>query len=175
MNSMNRFSLIAVVVIAIVVAAALALGTGSADAQLGNSGIPVRCFKPGPAMAPGTAEFLTCVASDGTLLPEGQRVPAGHYLLITDVLITPDAGTATTGLNDITVFDAYGTNSRQSSFRLRSVLPNSFGVAFNTPYFVLAEGHRLEISSAAFSAHSVEIRVSGLLVTNLSYLPIVQQ
>ena len=104
--------------------------------------------------------------------PDGQRVPSGRYLVVTDVLITPDAGSATSGIVDLIFYDAYGANYRQSYFRLRSTQADSFGFNFSVPYFVLRDGHRLEVTSAAFSEHGAQIWVSGLLVTNLDFLPL---
>lgn len=141
-------------------------------AAQGNSGVPVRCFKPGSALAPGNATFLSCVAADGTPFESGQRVPNGYYLLVLDVLVTPDAGTDVTTLTDVTIYDAYGDSSRQSSFRLRDTSSSTYGRVFGAPYLVLSPGHRLEVTNAAFSESAVEVRISGLLVTNLSYIPL---
>jgi hypothetical protein len=167
----GRIPLILVFTLVIMIGLVVTTGSGTATAALGNSGVPVRCFRPGASLAPGGQTFLSCVASDGTAFAEGQRVPTGYYLLVTDVLITPDAGASTSGIVDLTVFDAYGTNSRQSSFRLRDTRAATFGYQFAAPYFVLPATHRLEVTSAAISAHSAEIRVSGFLVTNLNYIP----
>ena len=166
-------ALLALAIVVIVGGLLAAAGSSPASAGLGNSGVPVRCFKPGPSIAPGGAAFLNCVAADGTSFAEGQRVPTGYYLAVTDVLVTPDAGNATTGITDVTVYDAYGTNSRQSSFRLRDTTASSFGFKWFAPYLVLTAGHRLEITNANISAFSAEVRISGVLVTNLSSLPLV--
>lgn len=168
----GRIPLILALTLVIMIGLVVTTGSGKATAALGNSGVPVRCFKPSAALAPGGQTFLNCIASDGTAFAEGQRVPTGYYLLVTDVLITPDAGTATSGIVDLTFYDAYGTNSRQSSFRLRDTRAATFGYQFSAPYFALPATHRLEVTSAAISAHGAEIRVSGFLVTNLNYLPL---
>lgn len=170
-SAIVRTSLIAVMALMLVGLSSGMLGATDAAASLGDSSVPVRCYTTS-ILAPGKQAFLYCVASDGTLFPESQRVPTGYYLLVTDVLITPDAGTAMTGLTDITVFDAYSTSSRQSSFRLRNSQANSFGFNFNAPYFSMPAGHRLEVTSASLSAFGAEIRISGFLVTDVDSLPL---
>jgi len=170
-KGIGRLTLVLSLSLVIVATLALAVGSGSAAAGVGNSGVPVRCFKPGASIAPAGQSFLNCIASDGTPFAEGQRVPTGYYLLVMDVLITPDAGTAMAGITDLDIYDAYGTSNRQSSFRLRSNEAASFGFKWSAPYFVMPAGHRLEVTSAAFSDFGAEVRVSGLLVTNLDFLP----
>ncbi len=172
-NRIGKLAQVLALSMVLIAALTLTVGSGRATAGVGNSGVPVRCFKPGAAIAPGGESFLSCVASDGTPFAEGQRVPTGYYLMVMDLLVTPDAGTATSGLTDVTIFDAYGTNSRQSSFRLRGVEAASFGFKWSAPYFVMPAGHRLEVTSASFSDFGAEVRISGLLVTNLDFLPAV--
>lgn len=166
-----RLALIVVGALLLLGGSVATLGAKPAAAGLGNTGVPVRCFKPGAALAPGGQTFLTCIAASGPAFVGNQRVPNGHYFLVTDVLITPDAGANATGIVDLTFFDAYGTDSRQSSFRLRTNEAATFGFNFSAPYFVLQPDHRLEVTSAASSAYGAEIRVSGFLVTNVDFIP----
>lgn len=162
-----------VVVLGVLALAASLLLPARAAAQLGNAGVPVRCFVPsGSEPNPGGSAFLNCVSADDTPFVDGQRVPENNYLLVTDVFITPKAGSNTNGITSISIFDAYGSGSRQSSFRMRG--PNSAQVEMHwaSPYLVLRPGHRLEVVLDAASAYGVEVRASGLLVTNLAYLPL---
>lgn len=170
-ESIARVTLVAALVLLLLGASSGMAGQSEVSASLGNYSVPVRCFKSGN-LAPGGQAFYSCVAADGTAFPEGQRVPTGYYLLVTDVLITPDAGTALTGITDITVYDGYGTNNRNTHFRLRNTQATTFGYNFGAPYLVLSAGHRLDVTSAAFSAYGADVRISGLLVTNLDYLPL---
>ncbi len=166
----NRLFLVVGLSVVILIAL-VSIGSGHAVASVGGTGIPVRCYKSGAAIAPGGEAFLSCVAVDGPAFAEGQRVPDGYYLLVMDVLVTPDAGTATGGILDINLFDAYGTSSRQSTIRLRNDEPASFGFNRSAPYLVLVAGHRLEVTSTAFSTHGADVRIGAILTTNLNFLP----
>lgn len=168
-NTAIKLSLIALALVLVGGVGAL-VWSGRATA-LGNSAIPARCFRSG-ALQPGNAAFLTCANAGGVTFVDNQRVPNGYYFVVTDVLITPDAGLDTTGITDLTLYDAYGDNGRQSSFRLRETRAATLSASFAAPYLVLIPGHRLEATLAALSANGVEIRVSGWLVTNLDYLPL---
>jgi hypothetical protein len=148
-------------------------GLHPARAAMGNRGVPVRCFAPGAGVAAGGSAFMTCYAADGTGFAGNQRVPSGYYLLVTDVIVTPRAGSATSGATEVSVFDAYGTNSRQSQFYLRSSTTDSYGHTFAVPYLVLSADHRLEIVAPAANAYTVDVRATGLLVTNVMAMPLV--
>lgn len=170
-ESFVRLTLVAAIALLLVGASSGSPSLGRVEAVAANHSVPVRCFKSG-AIAPGGQAFLTCIAADGTTFPEGQRVPTGYYLLMTDVVITPDAGNAATGITDIRVFDGYATSSRQSETRFRSTDTSTYSYTYAAPYLVLSAGHRLDVTSAAFSAYGADVRISGLLVTNLDYLPL---
>lgn len=79
------------VCLAVIALAAVWLLAAPAQAQLGNNAIPVRCS---PATQDGIisgAAFFRCVAADGTAFGNnGQAVPNGRYLLVTDITLTPD-------------------------------------------------------------------------------------
>ena len=76
--------------IAVLVAGTLALVVvRPTAAAMGNSGIPVECHSPGYDPIGAAADiFLQCVASDGTAFDSGERVPTGHYLLVTDIVLS---------------------------------------------------------------------------------------
>jgi hypothetical protein len=164
-------------VVALVVVLALFLfaadGLHPARAAMGNRGVPVRCFAPGSGIAAGNSVFMTCYAASGPSFSGNQRVPQGYYLLLTDVIVTPRAGSATSGVTEVSVFDAYGTNSRQSQFYLRSSTTDSYGHTFAVPYLILSADHRLEILAAGANAYAVDVRATGLLVTNVLAMPLV--
>lgn len=168
---------IIVVVAAVVALLAIAWGAaGPVRASLGNTGVPVRCTEqPGASVPPAESRFLTCTAADGTPFVDGQRVPNGRYLLVTDIMVTPDGGTDAAALTDVTLYDAYGESGRSYSLRLRGTTTASYDYHFTTPYMVLPAGHRLEASTAWFAEKWVFVRVSGLLVTNVNYLPLVNR
>jgi hypothetical protein len=168
---------IIVVVAAVAVLFAIAWGAaGPVRASLGNTGVPVRCSEaPGTPIQPAESRFLTCTAADGTPFADGQRVPNGRYLLVTDIMVIPDGGTDMEALTDVTLYDAYGNSGRAYSLRLRGTTTASYDYHFTTPYMVLPAGHRLEASIAWFAQKWVFVRVSGLLVTNVNYLPLVNR
>jgi hypothetical protein len=149
------------------------LVSGNARAALGNQGVPVRCYTSSAGVAPGGDIFLTCVPAAPPGFVSSQRVPTGYYFLVTDVMVTPQASTTTAERVDFYLFDAYGTNSRSSSYHFRSVDGASSGQHFSVPLYTLTADHRLEVQ--AFNANDVgfDIYVTGLLVNNVNYLPLV--
>jgi len=146
-------------------------------AALGNSGVPVECHGPGyVAISPDTTVFLDCVAADGTAFDSGQRVPGGHYLLVTDLVVTYYSGGVVGDTHaDLAFYDAFDESSRAASLWLRNPVKGTLGEHFVTPYLVLPGGHRLEVVNPTHSDHLVYVAVSGLLVTNLSYLPLINR
>ncbi len=164
-------------VVALVIVLALFMFTADglhpARAAMGNRGVPVRCFAPGAGVAAGGQAFMNCFAADGTPFSGNQRVPSGYYLLVTDVIVTPRAGSTISGVTEVSVFDAYGTSSRQSQFYLRSSTTDSYGHTFAAPYLVLQPDHRLEIVAAGINISTVDVRATGLLVTNFLAMPLV--
>jgi hypothetical protein len=58
------------------------------------------------------------------------------------------------------------------SLRLRSTDNATLNLNFSVPYFVLASGERMEASNAWYSDKWANVNVSGLLVSNLVYLPL---
>lgn len=164
-----------VVALALMVVGLAGPASGKAAAGLGNSGVAVRCFAPGAGVAAGNSAFLTCYAADGTGFSDNQRVPPGYFLAVTDVLVSPRAGAALSGATEISLFDAYGTSSRQSQFYLRSADTSTYGHTFVVPYLVLQSDHRLEVVAPGFNAYTVDVRVTGVLVTNLQWLPAIMR
>jgi hypothetical protein len=142
-------------------------------ALLGNIGTPVEGYM-GGSLAPGNNYFMTCFTPSGpNFTDSNQRVPDGYYFLVTGITITPDAGTTINAVTDVDIYDAYGTNNRRTFITLRGVTTATYGVQYTVPYFVLTGGHRLEIVNASYSQFPVMVRVTGLLVTNVNYLPMV--
>jgi hypothetical protein len=143
-----------------------------AEAALGNTGIPARCYNIGFS-SPMT---LTCITPTGSItnFVSGQRVPTGYYFVVTDIMITPNAGTnSTDALVDFDLKDAYGAGSLQSSNHFRNLEAGTFGQHFNAPMWVLLPDHYLLVTTRISNQQSFEIRVNGLLVTNLNYIPLV--
>ena len=142
-------------------------------ASLGNRGVPVRCRESGDFIPIGETLFFDCVAADGTPFTDGQHVPEGYYLLVTDVIVTSAGGY---GKSSLWLYDVLEDDTRDYVLKLQSWsdgLGNpTFGFHFTTPYMVLPAGHRLEGENRD-SAVNITVFVSGLLVTNVSYLPLV--
>jgi hypothetical protein len=143
-----------------------------ADASLGNTGIPARCYNIGFS----SSITLTCLTPSGsaTSFVSGQRVPTGYYFLVTDIMITPNSGTTSSdALVDFDLKDAYGAGSLQSSNHFRNFEGGTFGQHFNAPMWVLLPDHYLLAVTRAGNLQTFEIRVNGLLVTNINYIPLV--
>lgn len=138
---------------------------------MGNSGVPVRCI---PDTADGTigpASFFRCVAADGTPFGGGQSVPGGYYLLVTDVLLTPARVTTIDTIHEVTLRDVAGNNSVTAELRLEVFRSDTKSLNFTTPFLVLPAGHRLSAEHFGPDTFDVHAYVSGLLVTNVTYMP----
>ncbi len=129
-------------------------------------GKPVRCFNQF-TVQPTDESFLTCLNIAGLPFFEGgQRVPEGHFLLVTDIILTPDAGLSTSGLMDVRVTVAAGENDRLYSLRLRSnaeTVHQRFGIS----HLILGAGQRLELQNSSLSQFGAQLEITGLLVTEL--------
>lgn len=146
---------------------------GPARAALGNQGIPVRCSFTSAGIAPGDDKFLTCLSAAQPSFVGSQRVPDNYYFMVTDILVTPNTSVTSATRIEFYLFDAYGTNSRSSLYHIRSVDSATFGQHFTVPLYVLTSGHRLEVQAFNANATSFDIYVTGLLVTNVNYLPVI--
>jgi hypothetical protein len=146
-----------------------------ATAQLGNSAIPVRCVPDATdeVIPPGGAAFFHCVAADGTMFDDGgQAVPAGHYLLVTDVVITPVRLTTVDIANEVALRDVAPDFEVTAELRLELFRSETLSVNYTTPFLVLDSGHRLSGEFASTDNWlGISVYVSGLLVTNVTYLP----
>jgi hypothetical protein len=168
--------------VALVLLATIWLAVNPAQAALGNSGVPVRCAPSGSEIPVGEARFLDCVAADGTSFTDGQRVPSGYYLLVTDIVVT-SSWSGIVADRYLSLYDAYGDASRAYALEMSSGPPvdpslsqvPTFGLHFTTPYMVLPADHRLEGVNELGSGSNIKVYVSGLLVTNVTYLPLVNK
>lgn len=146
-----------------------------ATAQLGNSAIPVRCVPDATdgVIPPGGAAFFHCVGADGTTFDNnGQAVPIGHYLLVTDVVITPVRLTTVDTANEVTLRDVSPGFDVTAEVRLEAFRSQTLSVNYMTPFLVLASGHRLSGEYVSLDNWlGINVYVSGLLVTNVAYLP----
>ncbi|NOZ06231.1 MAG: hypothetical protein GXP41_07765 [Chloroflexi bacterium] len=142
--------------------------TSSARASLGNTGIPVRCSA--SSFAESTTKTLKCYAADGTLFTNSdERVPTGYYLLVTDIILVPDGGSDASAVISA---DLMAKNPSNQFMRLRNTNNAMQPLHFTSPYFVLKAGQYLTASNAWFSQEWIYVYASGLLVQNVSYLPI---
>ncbi len=143
------------------------------QAYLGNAGVPVRCIRTAP-LAPGFRNYLPCVPARGPEFTDNnQRVPDGYYFLVTDITIIPDGGTDVEAITDVYIHSSHGESERVTSVRLRNVTTASYGISYRVPYLVLPAGYRLELVNDAVSQKGVSARISGILVTNVGFLPMV--
>lgn len=149
-------------------AIALVLASGfrfapSVSAQLGTTGVPVRCFA---VPAPTNTLDMSCIAADGTAMP---TVPSGHYLLVTDVEITP-VGVPGEWFVVLNLMTGTAINDQVTS-RLDG--QRNYGAHYVSPLWVVSAGQHLEAYDSFASAGPVNVYVRGLLTTNYDYLPLV--
>jgi hypothetical protein len=71
--------------------------------------------------------------------------------------------------------DAYGANSHASPYTYCSIDGASVGEHFYMPLYVLTADHRLEVHAFNANAATFDIRITGMLVNNVSYLPAISQ
>jgi hypothetical protein len=166
-------NLIAVIIFTAITMAA----TGTTWAQLGNRGIPVRCYE-NPALSPlnpGETLDMWCIAADGTLFNSSTIVPTGYYFLVTDIVIIPLATADTTSAMDVTIAVFPSSPSIKDDIRMRNLGTATFGQHLTVPYLVVQAGYRLQATSASAAGKDALIRVSGLLVNSVNYLPIISR
>jgi len=146
------------------------LKTDNVEAALGNQGIPVRCSLSNAGVNAGESDFMVCRTPVSPVFTEYQRVPSGYYFIVTDILVTPlYAGTDPVS-TDITLYDFYDGLSYEY-YRFRGVGAESFGEHFNMPLLVLPAEHSLHVSGKITNTGFVDVRVTGMLVTNATYVP----
>lgn len=159
------FVLLACLVVGLLIVTAFTAAS-SANAQLGNTGVPVRCRG---ELSSGNSDNLSCKAADGTTFT---NVPTDHYLLVTDVLVDPggppDTPWVATLLNSATTWLEADGDLSFSAPNLVTV-----GEHFTTPYLVLHGGQYLHWSITGLPGGGAGIFVSGLLTTNYSYAPLI--
>ena len=166
---------VSIIVLACLVLALLIVtaftAVSSASAQLGNTGVPVWCD--GGILNPNTSSDFYCKAADGTLFGGTSIVPAGHYFLITDIVIQPGGGTPT-GEWRVALFIKSGQFSKGWLSFINQGRTN-FGEHFSTPYLVLSQGYHLQVNSEYSSSGWAEVYISGLLTTNVYYMPLMSR
>ena len=166
---------IILVVLGVFAITAILVATGSifpARAALGNNGVPVRCDLGNLGISPGEELYFNCYASDGTLFTDKeQRVPKGYYLLVTDIIISPQLISSTPGYFRFLLQEVTGTDIWLHGIWFLDITGNTVSEHFSVPYFVLPAKHKLRGGLVSRSDYSLDVHISGLLVTNLSYLP----
>lgn len=142
-------------------------GTDSAWADADNTpanAIPVRCAG---ITAVGSRDQYDCVRQDDR--SSFTEVPEGHYLLVTDIVVTRNALTTTgdyfiwIGRYTGDVIPASPVMSLSGSTPLET---NTYH--FQSPYIILTAGESLGISNND-SDFGVNTYVSGFLVTDVTY------
>ncbi|OJX48226.1 MAG: hypothetical protein BGO78_13220 [Chloroflexi bacterium 44-23] len=143
------------------------LKTDNVEAALGNQGIPVACYDAGGRQNPGTTTILGCYTPVSPGFIDDLKVPSGYYFLVTDVFVTPDSS-ATTPLPSLFLLSDDGT---AAYYKFRILDSASHGEHFNMPLLVLPAEHTLHVSGKITNTGFVDVRVTGMLVTNATYVP----
>ena len=141
-----------------------------ASAQLGNTGVPVKCEKTNLPQNSGMQD-IPCTAADGTAFVNGSMVPAGQYLLVTDLIVQP-YGPLT---GDWLVWFDQCTSTCGTSLEIETQARVTTAQHFVTPYFVLPAGARLQAADYMNSSGVVSVRALGILTTNVNYVPLIRR
>ncbi len=164
-TTLSLVVLACLVVVLLIVTAFTA--ASSANAQLGNTGVPVRCSAGVTTTSPTD---LTCRSADGQTFTS---VPAGYYLMVTDVVLTP-VGTPGPSWMNLAQIVSGSPAEAQLDFTTDTV--SSFGGHFTVPYFVLPANRLLRAYGIMMpGGGGVNVYVSGLLTTNVYFLPLVSR
>ena len=148
------------------------------QASLGNYAVPVRCLPlGGQRILVDSSDFFRCYAADGTRFTDNaQRVPEGYYFIVTDVVITPyQAGSHQDGFYELVLYDSYGASYRRYSLFFRGMTLGTTHNQFIAPYLVLVGGDRLEAYNLPHTSYALRVNISGFLVRNISYLPLISK
>ncbi len=169
---MKRASVTIVVLACLVVVLSIVsafTAVSSAKAALGTTGVPVSCSQYVPANT-STAVNLSCYAADGTAFGNNHvTVPAGHYLLVTDVVVSPYGPTSGDWI--VGLLRMQGTTSFDS-IGFDTLTRATFSEHFLTPFFVVSQDQSLGAVSGSSNSGAVSIIVTGLLTTNVTYVPL---
>lgn len=146
---------------AVLVQAVLSFWT-PAQAQLGNSGVPVFC-----SVGVGSSRMVFgCKAADGTAFANN-RVPSGYYLHLTDVIIVPSSTADTQAI----IESQDGGNANVDSIVLQTSSYGSQGQHYTSPFMVLPAQYRL--TAYSFNGQGFIAEVSGLLTRNVTFVPLI--
>ncbi len=178
-RTMLSLVMLACSVVALLIGTAFAV-VPSASAQLGNTGVPVRCTHANAIGSTiggsGSEQTLTCYRPDGSSF---STVPSSNYLLVTDVLIDEDHGSSvgTSWLSSLEVKHGSGVAYGMPFWIEATPSFQTFSEHFTTPYFVLRADDYLNARNMVTTSYFVNMRfyVSGILTTNYSYLPLVSR
>jgi hypothetical protein len=140
----------------------------SAKAQIGNTGVVVRCTTvPDYWIAPNAQSDITCFSVDGTSFV---TVPAAHYLFVSDVLVAPYSGSAT-GTWGVNLTVPNSISSPITWFTWST--SGTYLQHFTTPFIVAKDGQKLVAQNYPGSPTNISVLLYGVLTTNANYLPLI--
>lgn len=168
---MKRSIVLICVAVSLVVLGIVAsqIAVSSARADLGNTGMLVRCTKPDYWIAPNAESDLVCYAADGTSFT---TVPSAHYVLFTDMVIAPFSGT-TTGAWGVNLTVPGSTINVLTWFTWSA--SGTYTQHFTTPFLVLRAGEKVAAQNFGSSPTNIAVQLYGLLTTNATYLPLINK
>jgi hypothetical protein len=127
----------------------------------GVSAIPFYCSE--SITSPGDLEVPNCFRSDTrqSIIP----VPDGHFLLLTDISVTPNS-TGTTGRAFVWIGrnDGVSLPSEPRFDLYLDELSRSYQFQWSIPQVILRPGEEIGVYSSASSDRTVDFRMSGYLV-----------
>ncbi len=141
----------------------------SVSAQLGNTGIPVRCTYPVGFTSPPFTPDLTCYRPDDTWFT---TIPSNSYLLVTDIDAVPMSGSVATWSYFVC---RYAGTTKKACVGSTTDSRQSFGQHFTSPILVFGPGDRINVQNTSDTGGAIWIYVSGLLTTNYTYMPLISR
>ena len=139
----------------------------TANADLGNSTVIVRCTKSDYWIAPNATSDLTCYPASGSGFV---NVPSSHYLFITDFSVIPFNGT---------VVGAWGFNLMVPGSYINPLTWFTWSTSgtyvqhFITPVVVIKAGEKATVQNFGSSPNDIGVMLYGVLTTNENYLPLI--
>lgn len=159
-------TMLSTLVLAIVLAVFLFGLKSVSTANAAITGVPVICNR---HVLEGSALDLICTLPDGSTFT---IVPASNYFFVTDVYVRGSASGAWTSQVQVDKLDSFWAAIDYLNFA--GAQREKGSEHFTTPGMLVLAGQKMSASNGA-SAGAIYVKVTGILTTNSSYLPLIQK
>lgn len=138
--------------------------SGSDTESTPANAIPIRCQE---VVSPNNKDDIDCIRADSGA--SFLNVPAGHYVMVTDVLINRNS-LAETGNYFVTIgADSTGILPATPHVQFTGTPLDTDSHHWQAPFIILGEGEHMEARNDSSSDFSVELFISGFLVDDVTY------